>query len=600
MRVSITSLVLTLLLGEATAARSGAQGGPSSVSWRPSGGHQLLQRDGSVADIVSGASAQLAGGSGMQLRSVPRLAHRRDLRRAVQSLDAALVRQARLLSQAAGLAEAPNIPRATEAPAPTRAPTNQYTQSFGFAINNNVAFVGVAIVIGLLISCFWGACGVYRRRQLTRRVNRFTGTSNRPQPSQEPVKLTAQPVIVLQPDSSIAYTFRDLVDATKKMEPETPKGAAAAADTAVEMVPRQGSQFAPVTAADAQPSASEAAAASTAAGGTLGVAAEAGTVEGRGAAGAVDQAAGVTPLEGTGDGAAGQGEAAADRVPGRRFRRGVSLRPQAPLFSMGADAEPSVHAPAAGSGGPTAVQTLQNAGLLAERKEVLGVPLMLEWDLRAALEALDLEERETSALLARVDHAAAGAAAAARVTTRGSGHLSRAASQTMGGGEGRMSRAGSVVRLDSFTSTGGALVFARTSSRGSRGFLQRTSSDVASRHSVDHQQESAANPDVAAAANSAAATSYAEPRVPFMQRLRAAAALGGRSRSRAAEGQPTDASHDAEEAQSAVAPESAAGTQATHPQAVVPAPSAVVALGTTGTGSSTEAPPHIAVEMQPR
>lgn len=165
------------------------------------------------------------------------------------------------------------------------------------------------------------------------------GTSNRPQPSQEPVKLTAQPVIVLQPDSSIAYTFRDLVDATKKMEPETPKGAAAAADTAVEMVPRQGSQFAPVTAADAQPSASEAAAASTAAGGTLGVAAEAGTVEGRGAAGAVDQAAGVTPLEGTGDGAAGQGEAAADRVPGRRFRRGVSLRPQAPLFSMGADAE---------------------------------------------------------------------------------------------------------------------------------------------------------------------------------------------------------------------------------------------------------------------
>lgn len=112
------------------------------MSWRPSGGHQLLQRDGSVADIVSGASAQLAGGSGMQLRSVPRLAHRRDLRRAVQSLDAALVRQARLLSQAAGLAEAPNIPRATEAPAPTRAPTNQYTQSFGFAINNNVAFVG--------------------------------------------------------------------------------------------------------------------------------------------------------------------------------------------------------------------------------------------------------------------------------------------------------------------------------------------------------------------------------------------------------------------------------------------------------------------------
>lgn len=163
------------------------------------------------------------------------------------------------------------------------------------------------------------------------------GTSNRPQPSQEPVKLTAQPIIVLQPDSSIAYTFRDLVDATRNMEPQSPKGAEAAADTAVEMVPQQGSQLPPAAGADAQPSASVAAAASAAGDGAPAVAAEAGTAEGRGVAIPVDQAADVAPQEGTGDAAAVEG--AANQAPGRRSRGGVSLRPQAPLFSMGADAE---------------------------------------------------------------------------------------------------------------------------------------------------------------------------------------------------------------------------------------------------------------------
>ncbi len=36
--------------------------------------------------------------------------------------------------------------------------------------------LAVAIVIALLISCFWGACGVYRRRQLVAsRSGRFPG-----------------------------------------------------------------------------------------------------------------------------------------------------------------------------------------------------------------------------------------------------------------------------------------------------------------------------------------------------------------------------------------------------------------------------------------
>ena len=51
---------------------------------------------------------------------------------------------------------------------------------------------------------------------------------------------------------------------------------------------------------------------------------------------------------------------------------------------------------------------------------------MLEWDLRAALESLDLEQKEASAVLAHVDSAAA---AVQRSNTRGSDHLSRAGSQ---------------------------------------------------------------------------------------------------------------------------------------------------------------------------
>ncbi len=51
---------------------------------------------------------------------------------------------------------------------------------------------------------------------------------------------------------------------------------------------------------------------------------------------------------------------------------------------------------------------------------------MLEWDLRAALESLDLEQKEASAVLAHVDSAAA---AVQRSNTRSSDHLSRTASQ---------------------------------------------------------------------------------------------------------------------------------------------------------------------------
>lgn len=43
--------------------------------------------------------------------------------------------------------------------------------------NNNVAFIGVAIVLGLAMSCFWGACGLYRRRRMA--AHRFSGPPRR-------------------------------------------------------------------------------------------------------------------------------------------------------------------------------------------------------------------------------------------------------------------------------------------------------------------------------------------------------------------------------------------------------------------------------------
>ena len=36
-----------------------------------------------------------------------------------------------------------------------------------------MAFIGVAIILGLAVSCFWGVCGVYRRRRLA--AHRFSG-----------------------------------------------------------------------------------------------------------------------------------------------------------------------------------------------------------------------------------------------------------------------------------------------------------------------------------------------------------------------------------------------------------------------------------------
>jgi hypothetical protein len=48
-------------------------------------------------------------------------------------------------------------------------PPTAWTPQF----NNNVAFIGVAIILGLAVSCFWGVCGVYRRRRLA--AHRFSG-----------------------------------------------------------------------------------------------------------------------------------------------------------------------------------------------------------------------------------------------------------------------------------------------------------------------------------------------------------------------------------------------------------------------------------------
>lgn len=96
-----------------------------------------------------------------------------------------------------------NMTYPTPAPEPGNNNNNQQLQtSFGFQFNNNVAFIGgeraltvqywpgtfasccglhmaqqwlplttdssraVAIVLGLAVSCFWGFCGVYRRRRM--------------------------------------------------------------------------------------------------------------------------------------------------------------------------------------------------------------------------------------------------------------------------------------------------------------------------------------------------------------------------------------------------------------------------------------------------
>lgn len=145
------------------------------------------------------------------------------------------------------------------------------------------------------------------------------GTSNRAQPVEKPIKLTAQPVIVLQPDSTIAYTFRDLDETEgdkdaghlKSQDPATAPAAAAgpaaaAAEDAGSADPVAAVQHS--TAAEAPPADSSAA--------------------GEGAAAAAPGSPGA---------AAGEGGAAAARTTSGRARG--SLQPQAPLFALGADAE---------------------------------------------------------------------------------------------------------------------------------------------------------------------------------------------------------------------------------------------------------------------
>lgn len=115
----------------------------------------------------------------------------------------------------------------TEAPAPLVQPQTlpakppPRNNSFGgSALNNNVAFVGVALALGLVVSCCWCGCGAYRRRFANSGQLRYSQSGGGgvlrvidfgdEQQQYDDVKMTVQPVMVIHPDTSLAYTFREL------------------------------------------------------------------------------------------------------------------------------------------------------------------------------------------------------------------------------------------------------------------------------------------------------------------------------------------------------------------------------------------------------
>lgn len=234
-------------------------------------------------------------------------------------------------------------------------------RTFDNPISNNVAFVGVAMALGLIVSCCWCACVAYRRHRSNNSgqlryspnggaVLRVLDFGSGDQQFDD-LTLKFQPIMVIQPNGSLAYTFRELDTS------EVAGDSSSATNANPFPAHHDQSLRRDSTAAAAAP-----------------------------------QSSGSRTAPASGYRLSNWLQSA----PGS----GTPPHPTDPINSQLGLGESAANS-RDGSDSQIAVSTLRQAGILGRQQQTLhiAVPVLLEWDLRAEVDNLDLNESEATKLL---------------------------------------------------------------------------------------------------------------------------------------------------------------------------------------------------------
>lgn len=237
-------------------------------------------------------------------------------------------------------------------------------RSFDNPISNNVAFVGVAMALGLIVSCCWCACVAYRRHRSSNSgqlryspnggaVLRVLDFGSGDQQFDD-LTLKFQPIMVIQPNGSLAYTFRELdtsENAGDSSSSTNPNPFPAHHDRNL----RRDS---------------------------------------------ITAAAGAAAPQSSGSRTAPASGYRRSNWPQTAPGSGPPPHPTDPINSQLGLREPALNS-RDDSDSQVAVSTLRQAGILGRQQQTqhIAVPVLLEWDLRTEVDNLDLNESEATKLL---------------------------------------------------------------------------------------------------------------------------------------------------------------------------------------------------------